>query len=312
MCALLIVAIRAIMYSCAYKYERGELSTMHFRFTHLFPDEKLAAAAAASYTRQTDNLSEGRHTSGDKVDSVERNKRNQQARELFKPSVKVRGRHEQHPPTHGRHTQRHLDTQAQIPVVRHRHVALCIDRLDSRALDGAIVHDDPPLLAKSRGAHNGGQNLQPQHGGTHDQDKDMAGDVVAAAPGAPDGLASSVRKHLPRIAHLGLFLVGARRVRVDDCALAAGIPKPAIDERRTKEPLRDGAPDGRDEQISQRGLDASGRQRGREARAQRRVAEEEKKKRRRDPDPADFDKEDVEDVGLFGKVAGGHVGRVRL
>lgn len=74
----------------------------------------------------------------------------------------------------------------------------------------------------------------------------MARDVVATLPRAADGLASGVGEDLARVAHLGLFPVGGGRVRVDYCALPAGESKTAVDEGRAEEPLRDGAPDGRD------------------------------------------------------------------
>lgn len=42
------------------------------------------------------------------------------------------------------------------------------------------------------------------------------------------------------------------------------------------------------------------------------MAEDEEEEDGGDPDPADLDKEDVEDVRFFGEVAGGYVCRVGL
>lgn len=103
----------------------------------------------------------------------------------------------------------------------------------------------------------------------------MAGDVVAAFPGASDALACSVCEDFPGIAHLGLFSIGLWGIAVDDFALAASESEAAIYEGGAKEPLRDGCPDGSDEEISECGFETARGEGWCEAWAQRRMAEDE-------------------------------------
>lgn len=124
----------------------------------------------------------------------------------------------------------------------------------------------------------------------------MARDVVAAFPGAADALAGCVCQNFSCVAHLCLFPVGLGGVAVNDLALAACESEAAIYERGAEKPLRDGRPDGGDEEISQCGFETARSEGWREPWAQRGMAEDEEEKRRRYPHPADFHKEDIEDV----------------
>lgn len=119
---------------------------------------------------------------------------------------------------------------------------------------------------------------------------------MAALPGAADGLACGVSEDFSGVAHLGLFRVGARGIGENDLALAAGEAEAAVDEGGAEEPLRDGAPDERDEEVADRGSEASRGEGWREARTQGRMTEDEDEEGGCHPDPADFNEEDIEDV----------------
>ena len=130
----------------------------------------------------------------------------------------------------------------------------------------------------------------------------MAGDVVTALPPAPGGLTRDGGDHLPdaRIAHDDLSL--------RQLALASRPSEPAIDDGRTKEPLRDEDPARRNGRPAHRRLDPLLLARdGRVRQGEGEVGD-------RQPRPAALDEDGVEDVGLAGKVArreGGVLG-VRL
>lgn len=118
-----------------------------------------AVKSGPSYPRLPYNFSEGRNTSRDKVDRINRSERDQKPRELFKPGMEIRSGHEQHPPTHSRDTQCNLDAETQIFDFGDVHVSLCVGCLDGGAFGCAVVHADSSVFAESTGSEHGGENF---------------------------------------------------------------------------------------------------------------------------------------------------------
>ena len=131
----------------------------------------------------------------------------------------------------------------------------------------------------------------------------MARNIVTALPAATDSFAGSCGDELLCIAHLGPR-VGIMR----ELACSTSESKPAIDQRRTEEPLRDEDPVRCDQPIPQHRLDSSCRQTAPKAR----VHQHKHDKRKSCPEPSDLNEVHIEHVLLQREVARRKLGRVRL
>lgn len=191
-------------------------------------------------------------------------------------------------------------------------IALVVGCFNGSGLDGAIVHADTTVLAQASISENVGQDLEPEHSRTKNEDEDMATDIMAASPRATSNLAGSMSQDFSGVAHLVLLVVVDRVILVDDLALSAGQSKTAVDDGRAEEPLGNCTPDSGHGSIADDGADTAGCEGGLEARTKRGVGEAEEEESACYPDPANLDKVDVEDVGLEGEVRGSDGWRMRL
>lgn len=134
----------------------------------------------------------------------------------------------------------------------------------------------------------------------------MAADVVAAAPLSFGCLTSRVRQCAFHFSKLFFRFCG---VCEHERAFSAREYEPAINNRRPEKPLRDEDPDQSNSRVANPSLNPSARQPAIfVAAVEAAVCEHEEGKGERYPEPAYFDKVDIEDVALFGEV-GGRVGR---
>lgn len=217
------------------------------------------------YTGHTQNASQSGDTSRNKVDGIDDAESDKEAGELLQPGVEVSSSHEQHPPAQTCNAQ--CDSNAQAQLAGNMYIALLIVCLHSGSLDSTIVHTNATVLTQTSISENIGQDLQPQHGRSEDQDEDVTTDIVTTSPRATSNLASSVSEDFSGIAHLVLLCVVDRVVIIDDGALTAGESKTAVDDGRAEEPLGDSAPDCRDSYVADEGASAAGSESGLEARA---------------------------------------------
>ena len=262
------------------------------------------------YTRHSQETSDSRHTTRDEVNSIDDAESDKEASKLLQPGVEVCSSHQQHPPTQTRNAQSNSNAQAQL--AGDMNIALVVLSLHSSSLDSTIVHTDATVFAQAAVPEHIGQDLEPEHGRTEDKDKDVATDIVATSPGATGDLAGSMSEDFSGVAHLVLLVIVDWVVRVDDFALAAGQSKAAVDDGWAEEPLGDCAPHGRHGGVADDGANAAGGEGRLEARAQRAVGEAKEEEGACDPDPANLNKVDVEDIGLESKVRGCDGWRMRL
>ena len=209
---------------------------------------------------------------------------------LFEPRVEKDGRHQEHPPPQ--------PGEQQYGLKRHRgrwvvglqsveHLTLDLGAFGPRKVQ-AIGHVSLVVDALRAQPHR--KNLHPQEQAGEGQHEDVAAGVVAADPGATDGLARGPRRH---------SLVRS--------AQASGDDEDAIDEGRAEEPLGRAVPPSRDEAVPHQALHPARRQEVDGAT----VGEEERQEGRRGPEPAGLDEDGVEDVGLVREERGRRVRRVR-
>lgn len=99
------------------------------------------------YTWHSQNASDSRCTSRNKVDSINDGESDEEASELFQPSVEVCSSHEQHPPAQTCDAQSNSNAQAQL--VRDLDIALVVRCLNGSGLDSAIMHADTTVLAQA-------------------------------------------------------------------------------------------------------------------------------------------------------------------
>jgi hypothetical protein len=280
--------------------------------------ERVLCTSSASYTvsisslyaRHSQKTSDGRDATRNKVDGIDDAESDKEAGELLEPSVKVRSRHEQHPPTQACNAKSNSNAQAQL--AGDMNIALVVLSLNSSSLDSTVIHANSAIFAQTAVPENVGQNLEPEHGRAEDEDKDVTTDVMATSPRTTGDLAGSVSEDFSGIAHLVLLVVVDGVVGVDDLALAAGQSKAAVDDGWAEEPLGDCAPDGCHSGIADDGANTASGEGRLEARTQGAVGEAEEEEGASDPDPADLDKVDVEDIGLESKVRGCDGRRVGL
>lgn len=252
------------------------------------------------YPRHSQKTPDNRHTTRNKVNSIDDAESDKEASKLLQPSVEVGSRHEQHPPTQTCNAKSNSNAQTQF--AGDMNIALVVLGLNSSSLDSAIMHANSAVLAQTTVSEHIGQNLKPEHSRAEDKDKDMTTDIMTSSPRATGDFARSMSEDFSGVTHLVLLVVVDGVVRVDDLALAAGQSKAAVDDGWAEEPLGDCAPHGCHGCVADNGADAARGEGRLEARAQRAVGEAEEEEGARDPDPADLDKVDVEDIGLEGEV----------
>lgn len=137
----------------------------------------------------------------------------------------------------------------------------------------------------------------------------MSTDIRPAPPLAARKLTRRTRDDLPQLAHAQLdpTLGRAHSLTHPTCE-----PEPAIDQAGAKRPLRDDRPPQRHQRPPEGGLQPARGQDEGAGGTRRRVQEDEHGEGERGPEPADFDKEGVEEVALARKVRGGQLRRVGL
>jgi hypothetical protein len=262
----------------------------------LSSSQPLLSISNTGHAQDRPNL---RHSPGHKVHQPQARKRNTETSELLKPSMKVGGRHEQHPPHQPGNSKRELNAS------RCRITALGLHGLllDRYTCCLPVVERDQASVSQSLHACESRQELEPEQGRAEDKQENVAANVVSALPRATHSLARRRRNELACIAHI------VPRVRVAQAlALAAGEAEHGVDERGPEEPLRDEDPVRRDRAVPDDSIDpALG-----DARAKARVEHDEDAERQRRPEPANLDKVHVEHVLLLRKIARCELGRVRL
>ena len=133
----------------------------------------------------------------------------------------------------------------------------------------------------------------------------MPTDIMTALPAPSHRFTRRMRRHTFRRLQVYSLLP-------DNLALAAREHEATVNERGAEEPLCDSSPDGRDEQVAHDGAQATRRDHRPQRWAQTAVRDYEQAECDRDPDPADLDKVNVEDVAFARKVGRGLRGWVRL
>ena len=251
-----------------------------------------------SNTRHTQYRSNRRHAPGHKVHQPQPRKCNSQPRELLKPRVEIRRRHEEHPPHQPGDAQCELNASRRrialnlYPLLLHRH---------TRRL--AVCQRNQPSIAQTLDPRERREKLKPEQRTPKNQQKDVSRNIVSTLPRTADRITRRGRNELPRIAHIRPL----RRI-AQPLALPAREPKHRINQRRAKEPLRNRDPPARDDHISGDGSDAPPTY----ARAETRVEADEDAECERRPEPPDLDEVDVEDVLLVREVRGREFGGVGL
>jgi hypothetical protein len=251
-----------------------------------------------SYTRHAKPRPDLRYASRQKVDGPQTREGDQQSRKLLKPGMEVSSRHEQHPPHHSRNAKRKLDTSRSRLALRLDQLFLHCDTSDL-----TIRKRNESSIPQSLNASESRQELQPKQRAPQDKQENVSRDIMTPLPRSTNSLARSSRNVLARIAHIIPRILTAKQLALTPCK-----PKPAINQRRPKEPLRKKAPPRRHQRIPQQRSNPPRTRPSPETRVERHEDGEGDRR----PEPAYFDKVYVEDVLLLREIRGREFGGVRL